>query len=104
MFWRLGRGEESDRHFQQAVDAFAREGESHAPGALDRYWLAALLALRGETDRALAYVSEAAAALPSFIALVLNVDPDWQHLRDDVRVRERLPMAYSGRPPDALSL
>jgi non-specific serine/threonine protein kinase len=90
VFWRLGRGEESDRHFQQALDAFAREGESHAPGALDRYGLAALLALRGDAGRALAYLSEAAAALPAFIALLLERDPDCERLRDDARVRAKV--------------
>jgi tetratricopeptide (TPR) repeat protein len=92
VFWRLGRGEESDRHFRQASDAFAREGAGHPLGALDRYGLGALLALRGETDRAWACLSEAAAALPSFITLLLERDPDCESLRDESRVRERLPV------------
>lgn len=90
VYWRMGRREESDRYFRQSSDAFAREGSPGAPGALERYGLAALLAVRGEKDRAVTELVEAAAALPAFIALLLTVDPDSEGLRDDARLRGRV--------------
>jgi hypothetical protein len=87
VLWRIGRQEESDRHFQEASRAFSGGGQTRAIDPLVMYGMAALLTLRGDVMRASEYLDEARTRVPAFVQLLLSADPDFQSVREDAHLR-----------------
>jgi tetratricopeptide (TPR) repeat protein len=83
VLWRMGRHEESDRHFQEALGALSGGGQTRAIDPLVMYGMAALLTLRGDVMRAFEYLDDARTRVPAFVQVLLSADPDFQRVRED---------------------
>ena len=84
-YHRLGRTEEASRFFDRAMKKFDARVASGADDPATRYYIACLLALRGDTERALDVLERVAAALPALTASRVRRDPDLESLRDQPR-------------------
>ena len=81
VLWRMGRREESDRHFREALEALQGWGQGRVLDPLVAYGMAALLTVRGEEQRGIEYLDEARRSLPAFVQRLLSADPDFQSVR-----------------------
>jgi serine/threonine protein kinase/tetratricopeptide (TPR) repeat protein len=81
-YHKQGRAEESGRHFDRALKAFDARVARGADDPFTRYYMAALLALRGEHERALESLRRVARAYPELTAARALRDPDLDSLRE----------------------
>jgi tetratricopeptide (TPR) repeat protein len=84
-YHRWGKPEEAVRFFDRALKAFDQRVAKGADDPYTRYYIACLLALRGEIDRAFDMMQRVHKALPALTAARLRRDPDVDSLRDDPR-------------------
>jgi tetratricopeptide (TPR) repeat protein len=84
-YFRMGRTEDADRHFDRAHKAFEARVSRGADDASTRYYIAQALALRGETERALDSLERVARKLPALTRARAACDPDLETLRGEPR-------------------
>jgi tetratricopeptide (TPR) repeat protein len=84
-YHRWGRAEEAARYFDRALKAFDLRVAKGADDPYTRYYVACLLALRGELDRAFDVLARVHKALPALTAARVRRDPDLESLREDPR-------------------
>jgi tetratricopeptide (TPR) repeat protein len=82
---RKGQRDHADRYFTMATRAFENRVAKGADDPNTRYYMAALEALRGDADSAIANLEHTFAALPAITAVRVRVDPDFDSLRSDGR-------------------
>ena len=93
-YWRMDRREEAERHFGRAVKAYEGRLARGADDPFTKYYIAALWAIRGDSDRALRYLEESSEQLPALNRTRARVDPDFDQVRDTLRFA-----ALVGRAP-----
>jgi len=98
-YHRWGKAEEADRFFGRALKAFEQRVAKGADDPFTRYYIACLLALRGETDRAFDVLQRVSKALPALTAARARRDPDLDTLRGDPRFTPILSPAPSSLEP-----
>ncbi len=84
-YHRWGRTEEAGRFFDRAMKAFDQHVAKGADDPYTRYYIACLLALRGERERALEMLERVHRALPALTAARIRRDPDLETLKGDPR-------------------
>ena len=84
-YFRMGRLEDAERHFERAQKAFEARVARGADDASTRYYIATALALRGEVDRALDSLERVARKLPALTPARAACDPDFESLRGEPR-------------------
>jgi len=84
-YHRLGRAQEAARFFDRALKAFDQRLAKGADDPYTRYYIACLLTLRGETDRALDMLERVATLLPALTAARVRRDPDLESLKGNPR-------------------
>ena len=84
-YHRWGRTEEAGRFFDRAMKAFDQLVAKGADDPYTRYYIACLLALRGESERALEMLERVHRALPALTAARIRRDPDLETLKGDPR-------------------
>ena len=82
---RAGEGEEAARHFHRALKLFDSRVAKGADDPYTRYYIACVLALRGDADRALDSLERVSAALPALTAARALRDPDLDGIRSAPR-------------------
>jgi TolB-like protein len=98
----MGDGDGAKESFAAGIDAFSRRLALGADEPFTRYYAAAIHALRGDVDEALALLEGAAAGSPAFVLARARIEPEWDHLRGDPRF-DRL-IHPSGSQPAAPKL
>ena len=81
-YHRQGRAEDAKRHFDRALKAFEARVAGGADDPFTRYYIANLLALRGDDDRAIESLKHAARHYPELTAARARRDPDLATLRN----------------------
>jgi serine/threonine protein kinase/tetratricopeptide (TPR) repeat protein len=84
-YHRWGRSDEAARFFDRALKAFDQRVAKGADDPYTRYYIACLLALRGDADRAFDVLGRVHASLPALTAARARRDPDLDTLRSDPR-------------------
>ncbi len=84
-YQRWGRADEAARFFDRALKSFDQHVAKGADDPYTRYYIACLLALRGEVDRAFELLQRVHASLPALTAARARRDPDLDNLRSDPR-------------------
>jgi serine/threonine-protein kinase len=92
---RLGDTPRANEHFDIALDNFERRVRLGADDPFTRYYAAAVHALRGEAEPALAFLERAAARQPAFTVARAASEPEFEGLRADARF-QRLLQASGG--------
>ena len=82
-YHRLGRADDAKRHFDRALKAFEARVAGGADDPFTRYYIANLLTLRGDADRAIESLKHAAKRYPALTAARARRDPDLAALKDD---------------------
>jgi tetratricopeptide (TPR) repeat protein len=85
-YYRLGQTSEADRHFDRAVRAFDARVSRGADDPFTRYYIACLLALRGDLDAAADYLERVSRLMPELTAARIRIDPDLASVRTHPRV------------------
>ena len=70
---------------EEALEAFAERLSLGADDPFTRYYAAAIHALRGEKDDALALLESSAAVIPAFVLARARIEPEWDGLRTHPR-------------------
>ncbi|MEO5895194.1 MAG: protein kinase [Vicinamibacterales bacterium] len=83
VYFRQGKTEDASRHFNRALKAFDARVARGADDPFTRYYIAALLAMRGERDEAIDSLRQVAEKFPALTAARAQRDPDLALLRDD---------------------
>jgi serine/threonine-protein kinase len=81
----LGDWRKADALFSVALESFDRRVRLGADDAFTRYYAAAVHAMRGDAEPALAYLERAAALQPAFTAARARIEPEFERLRGDPR-------------------
>jgi serine/threonine protein kinase/tetratricopeptide (TPR) repeat protein len=84
-YHRWGKPDDAARFFDRSVKAFERHLAKGGDDPYTRYYIACLLALRGERDRAFDMLQRVHGRLPALTAARARRDPDLDSLRDDPR-------------------
>jgi serine/threonine protein kinase/Flp pilus assembly protein TadD len=84
-YHRWGKPEDSTRFFDRAMKAFDHHVSKGGDDPYTRYYIACLLALRGEHDRAFDMLQRVHNKLPALTAARARRDPDLEPLREDPR-------------------
>ena len=84
-YHRWGKPEEATRFFERAMKAFEHHVSKGGDDPYTRYYIACLLSLRGEHDRAFDMLQRVHAKLPALTAARARRDPDLDPLREDPR-------------------
>ena len=84
-YHRMGRIEDAARHFDRALKSFEARVARGADDPATRYYIATVLAMRGDADRALASLARVASLQPELTRARAARDPDFASLRDDQR-------------------
>jgi non-specific serine/threonine protein kinase len=84
-YHRWGKAEDAARFFDRSLKAFEHHVSQGADDPYTRYYIACLLALRGETDRAFDMLQRVHDRLPALTAARVRRDPDLDSLRGDPR-------------------
>jgi serine/threonine protein kinase/tetratricopeptide (TPR) repeat protein len=92
--WRRGDHPGATRVFEETLRAFRARQARGASDPFTSYYLASLHALRGESDEAMALVTEAGGRLPALTRRRIAHDPDFDPLRDSPVLR-----AWLDSPP-----
>jgi eukaryotic-like serine/threonine-protein kinase len=82
---RLGDGGRAEGLFEVAMTSFERRLRLGADDPFTRYYAAAIHALRGEAEPALAFLERALARQPVFTAARAAIEPEFEGLRADTR-------------------
>jgi serine/threonine protein kinase/tetratricopeptide (TPR) repeat protein len=90
VYHRQGRAEDAARHFDRALKAFEARVARGADDPFTRYYMAALLALRGDHERALESLRRVAQSYPELTAARALRDPDLDSLRDQPAFQQLL--------------
>jgi len=90
VYFRQGKTEEASRHFNRALKLFDARVARGADDPFTRYYIAALLAMRGERARAIDSLRHVAAQFPALTAARAQRDPDLAPLRDDPEFQQLL--------------
>ncbi len=85
----IGDRDGAESAFATGLEAFARRLALGADEPFTRYYAAAIHALRGGSDEALALLERSVAASPAFMLARARLEPEWDGLRGDPRF-ERL--------------
>ena len=84
-YLRQGKADDAARHFHRALKAFESRVAKGADDPFTRYYATCLLALRGDTERALDSLEKVAAALPALTRARARRDIDLDNLRGHPR-------------------
>jgi serine/threonine protein kinase/tetratricopeptide (TPR) repeat protein len=84
-YLRWGRLEEANRFFDRSLKLFDHRVGKGADDPYTRYYVACMLALRGDSDRALDLLERVHKALPALTAARIRRDPDLESLRGHPR-------------------
>jgi tetratricopeptide (TPR) repeat protein len=95
----LGDRERAESAFVAGLEAFASRLALGADDPFTRYHAAAIHALRGDSEEALALLEQAAAGSPAFVLARARIEPEWDGLRRDPRFEHLIRIAP--RPPAA---
>jgi tetratricopeptide (TPR) repeat protein len=80
-YLRMGKAEEATRFFDRALKAFDARVAKGADDPFTRYYIACLLALRADEEKALDMLERVYASLPALTAARARRDPDLDNLR-----------------------
>jgi TolB-like protein len=89
-YLRLGQPEKAQAVFDVALESFERRVRLGADDAFTRYYAAAVHALRGDAEPALAFLERALSQQPAFTAARVGIEPEFDRLRSDRRLRKLL--------------
>jgi serine/threonine protein kinase/tetratricopeptide (TPR) repeat protein len=89
-YQRLGDRSRARRLFEVALESFERRVRLGADDPFTRYYAAAVHALRGDAEPALAFLERALARQPVFTAARAAIEPEFEALRRDARFRRLL--------------
>jgi hypothetical protein len=84
-YLRLGDAARADGLFEVALGSFERRVRLGAEDPFTRYYAAAIHALRGEAEPALAFLERAMTQQPAFTAARAVIEPEFETLRADPR-------------------
>ena len=83
----LGEKRKAQAAFSVAIESFERRVRLGADDPFTRYYAAAVHALRGDAEAALAFLERAIAELPAFTRARARIEPEFEPLRNDARFR-----------------
>jgi tetratricopeptide (TPR) repeat protein len=89
-YLRLGDAPRAHGLFDVALGSFERRVRLGADDPFTRYYAAAIHALRGEAEPALAFLERALAQQPAFTAARVAIEPEFDTLRTDARLQRLL--------------
>ena len=89
-YFKQGRLDDAARHFDRAFKAFETRVARGADDPFTRYYIAGMLALRGDAERAFDVLDKAAAMQPALTRSRAERDPDFDGLRHDPRFQQIL--------------
>src|SRR5690606_11625222 len=89
----LGQAREGRSVLERAIDAFDRRVRLGADEPFTRYYAAAAHALRGDSDTAITFLARAAAQRRAFTLARVRIEPEFEGLRSDPRLRQLLATA-----------
>jgi tetratricopeptide (TPR) repeat protein len=84
-YLQLGDAQRANGVFDVALASFERRLRLGADDPFTRYYSAAIHALRGDAEPALAFLERAMARQPAFTAARATIEPEFASLRDDPR-------------------
>jgi tetratricopeptide (TPR) repeat protein len=84
-YQRLGDTQRANGLFDVALESFERRVRLGADDPFTRYYAAAIHALRGDAEPALAFLERALARQPAFTAARAAIEPEFEGLRSDPR-------------------
>lgn len=84
-YQRLGDVQRANGLFDVALESFERRVRLGADDPFTRYYAAAIHALRGEAEPALAYLERALTQQPAFTAARAAIEPEFEGLQSDAR-------------------
>jgi tetratricopeptide (TPR) repeat protein/tRNA A-37 threonylcarbamoyl transferase component Bud32 len=87
---RLGHDQKANALFDVALETFERRVRLGADDPFTRYYAAAVHAMRGDAEPALAFLERAVAELPAFTAARARIEPEFERLRNDPRFEKLL--------------
>jgi serine/threonine protein kinase/Tfp pilus assembly protein PilF len=86
-YLQLGEKRKAHATFSVAMESFERRVRLGADDPFTRYYAAAVHALRGDAEGALAFLERAIAELPAFTRARARIEPEFEPLRNDPRFR-----------------
>ena len=89
-YQRRGDAPRAGALFETALESFDRRVRLGADDPFTRYYAAAVHALRGDVEPALAFLERAAAERPAFTAARAAIEPEFERLRGDARFERML--------------
>ena len=89
----LGQAQKAQGLFDVALESFERRVRLGADDPFTRYYAAAVHALRGEAEPALAFLERALAQQPAFTAARAVIEPEFEALRGDPRFQRLMQAA-----------
>jgi tetratricopeptide (TPR) repeat protein len=89
-YQRLGDRSRANNLFEVALESFERRVRLGAEDPFTRYYAAAVHALRGDAEPALAFLERALARQPAFTAARAAIEPEFASLRGDARFQRLL--------------
>ena len=89
-YQRLGDTARANSLFEVALESFERRVRLGADDPFTRYYAAAVHALRGDAEPALAFLERALRRQPAFTAARAAIEPEFESLRGDVRFKRVL--------------
>ena len=84
-YLQVGETRKANAVFDVALESFDRRVRLGADDPFTRYYAAAIHALRGEAEPALAFLERALAQQRAFTAARARIEPEFDSLRDDPR-------------------
>ncbi|HET7696202.1 MAG TPA: protein kinase [Vicinamibacterales bacterium] len=90
-YQRLGDSHRANHLFDVALESFERRIRLGADDPFTRYYAAAVHALRGDAEPALAFLERALARMPAFTAARAAIEPEFASLREDPRFQRLVP-------------
>lgn len=84
-YLRVGEARKADGVFDVALETFERRVRLGADDPFTRYYAAAIHALRGEAEPALAFLERAMTQQPAFTTARAAIEPEFEGLRSDSR-------------------
>ncbi|HEY0872779.1 MAG TPA: protein kinase [Vicinamibacterales bacterium] len=87
-YLRMGQIDDANRHFRRALKSFDARVARGADDPATRYYIATVLAMQGEKDRALEALARVVKAQPQLTPARAGRDIDLESLRDDPRFQD----------------
>jgi tetratricopeptide (TPR) repeat protein len=97
-YLQLGEPGKADAAFELALDSFERRVRLGADEPFTRYYAAAVHALRGDSEPALAFLERAVSQQRAFTAARARIEPEFDRLRTDPRFQRLLEVAERHTP------